>query len=184
ASERPYASRIELMLDALSGHNRPSSANARGAPPPRSALDRPSNHATWSVALGFSRNVQFHAVRSGRCWIRVNDGAAVELRDDDFAVLPHGDPHEVTDDPRTPAVPAAELLAGVSRVNPWIVEIGKDGSLSHIICAGFACTLGAPLPLSCRGSALALLLPPIRSQQPYCPRIELMRASPPPPPYP
>ena len=52
------------------------------------------------------------------------------------------------DDPRTPAVPAAELLAGVSRVNPWIVEIGKDGSLSHIICAGFACTLGAPLPLT------------------------------------
>src|SRR5262249_61115068 len=111
APERPYAWRIEWMLDALSGHNRPSSANARGAPPPRSALDRPSNHATWSVALGFSRNVQFHAVRSGRCWIRVNDGAAVELRDDDFAVLPHGDPHEVINDPRTPAVPAAELLA-------------------------------------------------------------------------
>src|SRR5262249_45912876 len=141
-----------------------SSANARGARPPRSALDRPSNRATGGVAPGSSWNVQFHAVRSGRCWIRVNDGAAVELRDDDFAVLPHGDPHEVIDDPRTPAVPAAELLAGVSRVNPWIVEIGKDGSLSHIICAGFACTLGAPLPPSCRGSGRAPLLSPIRSQ--------------------
>jgi len=82
----------------------------------------------------------------GRCWIRVNDGAAVELRDDDFAVLSHGDPHEVIDDPRTPAVPLPSCLRGF-RGSIWIVEIGKDGSLSHIICAGFACTLGAPLPL-------------------------------------
>jgi AraC-like DNA-binding protein len=86
-------------------------------------------------------------VRSGKCWIRLDSGAAIELKTGDFVVLPHGDPHDVIDDPSTRAVNAAELLAGIPRTNRWIVELGGSGLRSQMVCAGFACAPGTQLSL-------------------------------------
>jgi len=46
-----------------------------------------SNRAPWGAAIDCSRNVQFHAVRSGKCWIRVKGETAVELQNGDLVVL-------------------------------------------------------------------------------------------------
>ena len=107
-----------------------------------------TNRAPWGIALGRSQSIQFHAVRSGRCWIRLESSAAVELKTGDFVVLPHGDAHDVIDDPGTKAVKAAELLAGIPRTNRWIVEFGGSGFRSQMVCAGFVCTAGTHFPLT------------------------------------
>ena len=107
-----------------------------------------TNRAPWGIALGWSRSIQFHAVRSGKCWIRLERGTAVELKTGDFVVLPHGDPHDVIDDPSTRAVNAAELLAGIRRTSRWIVELGGSGLRSQMVCAGFVCGAGSQLPLT------------------------------------
>ncbi len=106
-----------------------------------------TNRAPWGIGLGASRSVQFHAVRSGRAWIQVRGGETVALRAGDFVVLPHGDAHDVVDAADTPAIPAPELLASIPRTNRWVVDLGKDGALSELICAGFACLPGSRNPL-------------------------------------
>jgi AraC-like DNA-binding protein len=106
-----------------------------------------TNRAPWGIALDRSEKIHFHAVRSGKCWIRLEGGPEVELKTGDFVVLPHGDPHDVIDDPSTRAVKAAELLAGIPRTSRWIVELGGTGLLSQMVCAGFVCTSGTQLPL-------------------------------------
>lgn len=106
-----------------------------------------TNRAPWGVRIGQSRSVQFHAVRSGRAWIRVRGEQPVELEAGDFVVLPHGDAHDVTDDRDTPAVPVHELLEVSRRESPWVLGFGKDGARSELICAGFTCAAESIDPL-------------------------------------
>ncbi len=106
-----------------------------------------TNGAPWGVKIERSRTVQFHAIRSGRAWIRVQGEKPVALAEGDFVVLPHGDAHEVTCERDTPATPAQQLIAGAERNNPWVLSFGGCGEESVLICAGFACAGGAADPL-------------------------------------
>jgi AraC-like DNA-binding protein len=106
-----------------------------------------TNRAPWGVKLNPSpQSVHFHAPRSGKCWIRV-DNHVVELQTGDFAVLPHGTKHDVIDDPGTPGIRAAILLERTPRTNPWVMQFGGTGFQTRIICAGFICAKGAQFPL-------------------------------------
>lgn len=95
-----------------------------------------TNRAPWGIGLASVRSAQFHAVRTGQCDVRV-DGQQISLNTGDFVVLPHGDAHELVDGHSTKAIPATELLAGTPRSNPWMVNLGQEGRLSILICAGF-----------------------------------------------
>ena len=107
-----------------------------------------TNRAPWGVHIGESRSVQFHAVRSGRAWIRVRGEQPVALEAGDFVVLPHGDAHDVTDDPDTPAIPAHELIGASERTSPWVLGFGRNGGArSELICAGFVCAAESLDPL-------------------------------------
>ncbi|HXZ85366.1 MAG TPA: AraC family transcriptional regulator [Myxococcota bacterium] len=106
-----------------------------------------TNRAPWGVAVLASPSVHFHAVRAGRAWIRLPGEAPIELGSGDFVVLPHGDAHEVCDDRDTPAAPVAQLLAEVDRSRPWMLEFGRNGARSELICAGFAYAGHAEEPL-------------------------------------
>lgn len=106
-----------------------------------------TNRSPWGIRLGASRSAQFHAVRSGRCWVRVERGELLSLEAGDFVVLPHGDAHDVVDARKTRAVPAHELLANHPRTNRWIVGLGENGALSELVCAGFLYAGGVQDPL-------------------------------------
>jgi AraC-like DNA-binding protein len=105
-----------------------------------------TNRAPWGMGLAQSRSAQFHAVRSGQCWVRVGDHQ-FPLETGDFVVLPHGDEHEVVDSRKTKAVPAREVLAGIPRSNPWVVNLGEKGQLAILICAGFLYSAHAENPI-------------------------------------
>jgi len=104
-----------------------------------------TNRAPWGVRLAASQIVMFHAVRSGRAWIRMRGEEPMVLEKGDFVVLPHGDAHDVTDDRDTPAIPVHEQLATAHRRGPWVLGFGNGGSSSQIICAGFASACTDPL---------------------------------------
>jgi AraC-like DNA-binding protein len=106
-----------------------------------------TNHAPWGVHIAESRTVQFHAVRSGRAWIRVRGEQAVVLEAGDFVVLPHGDAHDVSDERDTPAIPAHELIEALQPSTPWVLGFGKNGARSELICAAFACAAESVDPL-------------------------------------
>jgi AraC-like DNA-binding protein len=103
-----------------------------------------TNHAPWGVAIDpwpwpcF----QFHAIRSGRCWIAIEDRMPVELDPGDFAMIPHGSRHKITHEPGAACISGAELVAASSRTNPWIIDIPGSGRQSQLICAGFVCAPG------------------------------------------
>lgn len=106
-----------------------------------------TNRAPWGVGIGASRGVQFHAVRSGRAWIRVQGEQPIALAAGDFVVLPRGDEHEVTCERDTPAIPAQQMLAGAEYSSPWALSFGGSGETSQLICAGFACAAESIDPL-------------------------------------
>ena len=107
-----------------------------------------TNRSPWGIGLSTSRSLQFHAVRSGKCWVRVDD-QQLELDQGDFIVLPHGHAHEVVDSKNTPAIPAGTLLANIPESDRWMVSLGENGKLSQLICAGFLYQGGFQDPLLC-----------------------------------
>lgn len=107
--------------------------------------------APWGVTLDTWPCFQFHAVRSGSCWIRIGGRAPVRLGPGDLVLLPHGSRHDMLSDPSQAgdAAGMARLLATNSS-GDWTVEIAGGGETSRLICAGFACAAASKGPvLSC-----------------------------------
>jgi hypothetical protein len=99
-------------------------------------------HAPWGVALDPWPCVQFHAVRSGRCWITIEDRPPFELGPGDFVMIPHGNRHQVTHEPGAACINAEELAAASLASSPWTISIPGGGLQSQLICSGFVCSPG------------------------------------------
>jgi AraC-like DNA-binding protein len=97
-------------------------------------------HAPWGIALDPMPCVQFHAVRSGGCWIAVDDRPPFELGPGDFAMILHGNRHQVTHEPGATCISGKEFAS--SGTNPWSIRIPGSGRQSQLICAGFVCAPG------------------------------------------
>lgn len=97
---------------------------------------RCENRAPWGIAIPESTTAQFHAVRNGRCWIRLLGGRAVSLEEGDFVVVPHGDAHEVLDAPDTRAMALSEILARAAPSENRVLRILGTGPLTELVCGG------------------------------------------------
>jgi len=74
--------------------------------------------APWALHFGeeTGHRAGFHVVVSGKCWAEVErSGERVELNQSDVVVFPHGTAHTLSDQPGTPAIEFAELVAGLDR---------------------------------------------------------------------
>jgi AraC-like DNA-binding protein len=94
------------------------------------------NQAPWGVTIDGSATAKFHAVRSGRCWVRLIGAGATLLEAGDFVVLPHGDAHDVADDPETPPITMRELLTAARRAGR-VHQVHGEGRLVELVCGGF-----------------------------------------------
>jgi AraC-like DNA-binding protein len=106
--------------------------------------------APWGLSVPERTEATFHAVRSGRCWLRV-EGREEQLRLDagDLAVLAPARPHVVTDQPNRCTSDIFDLL-GRHRPNHDGGPIfhGGGGSATTLLCGGFRIegSDGAPRP--------------------------------------
>jgi AraC-like DNA-binding protein len=100
------------------------------------------NYAPWGIAIQASTSAQFHAMRKGHCWIRLESDRAVLVEEGDFVVVPHGHAHDLTDAPESPAVPVQEIIARVVPSARRVVCLEGGGPFTEMICG--ACHFGNP----------------------------------------
>jgi AraC-like DNA-binding protein len=88
----------------------------------------------WGVRIPSERAAAFHAVVSGRCWFRLDDGGVPSLLGPgDVVVLAHGDAHTFSDDPRSP-VHTIELHDTPPRDLPKAPPDVEDPSATTVLC--------------------------------------------------
>lgn len=115
------------MTDALTDVL--NSIRMHGAVFSRAALSAP-----WGVESGTLHTGVFHAVVDGEAWVRHADGARpVRLERGDVVLLPFGDNHLMTDDPRTPAKPIG-LLTSVDERGMGHLVVDGGGEATSLIC--------------------------------------------------
>ncbi len=116
----------------------------------RSELSSP-----WGMGLPASDAAQFHVVRRGRCWLRMEDerlGEPLRMEAGDMVMLPRGNAHALADDPATPATLLPELIATHAKSPGPIcsrspLTFGGGGEPTTIICGYFRFDTGAVHPL-------------------------------------
>ena len=119
----------------------------------RSDYYRPHFRAPWGVRV-IGAGASFHAVLSGRCWLRTDLPARlVELAAGDLVILPGGDPHVLSDSPAPRVV--VDVFELRKRHPPDIRGVmcaGGNGGSTELVCGrmqfekGAAATLLAVLP--------------------------------------
>jgi AraC-like DNA-binding protein len=90
----------------------------------------------WGVRIPESRGAAFHAIVSGQCWFRLKEhGAPSLLGAGDVVVLPRGDAHTFSDDPRSP-VRTIDLEAGSARLRALRPPLGVDDPRATTVVCG------------------------------------------------
>jgi AraC-like DNA-binding protein len=113
-------------------------------------------HGDWGVALPADGNaIRFHLVIQGQCWVTV-DGEPVQLREGDFALIPHGAAQVLSDTPNTRPVALAHLIQDGNLGVDGVLRYGRQNSArqTRLVC-GF-CSFDEEL-----NHPLFLGLPPV-----------------------
>jgi AraC-like DNA-binding protein len=99
----------------------------------------------WALRAPKSIGAVFNVVLQGTCWIVLDDGSLpVALGPGDVVLLPHGTPHVLADDPRTPAV---DLAVADTPVHFDTAGLGGTGARTLLLSGGYLLDFGRPHPL-------------------------------------
>lgn len=74
-------------------------------------LSRFDYRGAWGIEIEGDASAGLHWVEAGRCWLRVEGAAPVELEQGDVALLPLGTRHVLSDAPDRPSEPLPSFLA-------------------------------------------------------------------------
>jgi AraC-like DNA-binding protein len=93
--------------------------------------------APWSIEGDSEQECAvLHYVVEGECWVGVDDGPTTRLGAGDLAIFPTGEAHRVSDRPDRRGVPLKTLLTGRTAGSAQRIELGGDGPLTRVLCAG------------------------------------------------
>lgn len=108
----------------------------------------------WSIRFGPHQGIKCYSVRSGACWLTVEDaGEPVLVVQGDCVLLPHGGPFRVASDPALPPVDWRSVLPG---------EGAGDGALARVNDGGEVTILGGHFELvGPQSEFLLAMLPPV-----------------------
>jgi AraC-like DNA-binding protein len=121
--------------------------------PPWVAEAPPSAQIANDVTPGAQHTIEYHVVTEGSCWISlVNDAGfePVRLEAGDIAVMPQGDPHALSSEPRMRAEPDWEVHRRPADDNalPFKIMTGSGAkSDAHLLCGFFSCDVRPFNPL-------------------------------------
>ena len=82
--------------------------------------------------------IEYHLIVEGSCYIRLNDGEPVHLEEGDVVMLPHGEAHRMSSQPRfdTPLITESVAFPGAGEITA--VRCGGGGALTRIVCGYLA----------------------------------------------
>jgi AraC-like DNA-binding protein len=113
----------------------------------------PSAQIADAVMPGAQHAIEYHVVTRGSCWIAIVDGAPfepIQLQEGDIAVIPHGEAHALSSEPRMRAEPNLDVYRRSKDDSslPFKLRTGTDGaSDAHLICGFFTCDVRPFNPL-------------------------------------
>ena len=83
----------------------------------------------WGIGIPRLEAAAFHAVVSGRCWLRIDgEDTWLPLAPGDVVVLPHGHPHAFCDEPGSPVRLLSHLSADPDSLQPPKAPLEPPGS--------------------------------------------------------
>lgn len=91
----------------------------------------------WGLRLPAAPEARFHAVRAGKCWLRVEDDPPVPLAAGELVLLPGGERHDVL---ATPTSDVVDVMAAFGDADPYqkVFRMGAGEPQASLICGGFA----------------------------------------------
>ncbi|MEM7532886.1 MAG: AraC family transcriptional regulator [Chloroflexota bacterium] len=91
--------------------------------------------APWGLDMPALPNcLLFHVVVSGRCWLMVEGAEPQLLNPGDFALVPHGDGHDLLSEPGVPATPLFDMPREEVSERYEILRHGEGGEATSLIC--------------------------------------------------
>ncbi|MGJ8640005.1 MAG: cupin domain-containing protein [Opitutaceae bacterium] len=89
----------------------------------------------WGIELPPMPNcLMFHVVTKGNCWVVFPNGDSKKLESGDFALIPHGQGHSISDRPDTAAVNIFDLERELISPRYELLKYGGGGEAAHLIC--------------------------------------------------
>jgi AraC-like DNA-binding protein len=105
------------------------------AVPAIDALER----VVHKLAPGTERVVGYHLVTEGRALVGVEGSADVPVMAGDIVIIPHGDPHTITNGAPSQLVDSSAALSRWLAGDVSSIELGGGGEKTHFVCGYFGC---------------------------------------------
>jgi AraC-like DNA-binding protein len=94
--------------------------------------------APWALGFAAGDFSHFHIVERGRCWVRLQGKAdAVALEEGDPLLVTRGRAYQLSDDPKTPAIPFKELVGDAEGGLCPVLRHGGGGEAVNLMCGAF-----------------------------------------------
>ncbi|MCC6947787.1 MAG: AraC family transcriptional regulator [Bradyrhizobiaceae bacterium] len=91
------------------------------------------------LSPGTERLVSYHLVTEGAGVVRFENEAAVPIAAGDIVIIPHGDPHLVTNGSPSRLVNSGESLGQYLAGTLSTMYVGGGGEVTHFVCGYFGC---------------------------------------------
>jgi AraC-like DNA-binding protein len=99
----------------------------------------PMQEVMHILAPGAQRVLGYNLVTEGRAVVRFGDGTEVPIRAGDIAIVPHGDPHTVTNGAPSEMIDSGAALGEILRGGLTTMRFGGGGEVTRFVCGYFGC---------------------------------------------
>jgi AraC-like DNA-binding protein len=91
--------------------------------------------APWGLVLpAFPDSMMFHVVMSGHCWLEVDSHEPLLLAPGDFALVPHGEGHQLVSEPGQPGVGLFDTPRQEISERYEIIHLAGGGAPTTLLC--------------------------------------------------
>ena len=99
----------------------------------------PMQEVMHVLAPGTERVVGFHLLTDGRALVRFADATEVPIVAGDLVIVPHGDPHTVTNGAPSKLIDSGASLGPIRQGGLRTMRIGGGGEVTRFVCGYFGC---------------------------------------------
>jgi AraC-like DNA-binding protein len=94
--------------------------------------------APWALGFAAGDFSHFHVVERGTCWLRLEGQAdAMALEESDLLLVTRGHGYQLSDEPKTPPIPLADLIGDSQGGLRAVLRHGGGGEVVNLICGAF-----------------------------------------------